>query len=92
MASNCVKAAKMRDSGVDLETIADHFGWTMRTASVNVARGRNWEQFLTTNAKNRKKLRAIARTEKRKKDLPKQFKALCAEANSLGLDVAALLR
>lgn len=91
MASNCIKAAKMRDAGAELEDIAEHFGWTVRTASVNVSRGRNWEQFLATNAKNRNKLRAVARTEQRKKDIPKKIKTLVAEAKSLGLDVKTIL-
>lgn len=85
--SNCIKAAKMRDNGVDLDIIADHFGWTVRTASVNVSRGRNWETFLKALRKNRKVCRDRARKAKRVKELPGLITRVIAEAKSLDLDV-----
>lgn len=84
----CVQAAKMRDAGIDHEEIAKLFGWTKRTALVNISRGRNWQDFLSVNGDGKWERYHYSRTERRRRKIPGQIAALRREAERLGLKLS----
>lgn len=86
----CVRAARAFDGGTHIEVIAQEFGWTERSAEVNVARGRHWEDFIRKNTKGNRERRRRAEIERRRQAIPEEFLALVAEAQRLGVELPSL--
>ncbi len=88
-----VRAAELYDiHGEDIDVIASEFGWTKRTASVAVCRGRRWKEFLVVQAARNKARRQEQRVEKRKREVGPEFRRLVAEARKLGVKLPEVAR
>lgn len=81
-----VQAAEMYEAGMSRCDIAKYFKWTVKTASVNIARGKKWNTFLQVNGAGNRHRKAEERRRQRPRVITRQLRKLLREAKALGLN------